>query len=448
MIDRTLPILGRQLSLKFRKWDMRRVAIGGVGGCSTMLALVLASLSAAAASWTVVPSADSATSETNALNGIACESTTDCWSVGYHAAGSVNQTLIERRASGGWVIVASPDTGPADSNVLYSVACPAAGDCWAVGYDFFSPGIEHTLIEHFDGTSWAIVSSPNPAGTIGAALVGVSCATVSDCDAVGNTYDSTDGVYVTLTEHYDGTAWSLVTSPNPSTSQNSQLLGVSCAAGTCWAVGETYSSGNTSAQTLVEENTGSGWSIVSSPNPTLAPTAYLNSVSCTGPDECWAVGASTQNTQTLIEHETGGSWAIVSSPNTLNAFNFLTGVACMDSIDCWAVGVSNAGPPNNIYQTLIEEYSGAGWTVIGSPDTSSAQANVLNGVACAGTAFCAAAGYSAPSVDQTLIEEYEEPAAVTPDVPWTPAVALAGLALAATAIRWRRTRPGVRGAAG
>ena len=41
-----------------------------------------------------------------------------------------------------------------------------------------------TLIEHWNGISWSIVTSPNN-GTSGLQLNGVTCASASDCWAVG-----------------------------------------------------------------------------------------------------------------------------------------------------------------------------------------------------------------------------------------------------------------------
>ena len=57
------------------------------------------------------------------------------------------------------------------------------------------------------------------------------------------------------------TAWTIVTSPNTSTTQSNYLESVSCASATsCMAVGYYLTGGYD--QTLVEEWTGSAWSIV------------------------------------------------------------------------------------------------------------------------------------------------------------------------------------------
>jgi hypothetical protein len=59
-----------------------------------------------------------------------------------------------------------------------------------------------------------------------------------------------------LIEHWDGTLWSIVTSPNISTAQKNVLSGVTCvSASECWAVGYSYNANTGLAQTLIEEFT-------------------------------------------------------------------------------------------------------------------------------------------------------------------------------------------------
>jgi hypothetical protein len=110
--------------------------------------------------------------------------------------------------------------------------------------------VYQTLIERWDGTSWAMVSSPNTSATQANLLLGVTCASASNCWAVGDYYN---GIALqTLIERWDGTAWSIVTSPNISTAQTNVLSGVTCvSASECWAVGYSYAD-NGVAQTLIE----------------------------------------------------------------------------------------------------------------------------------------------------------------------------------------------------
>ena len=61
---------------------------------------------------------------------------------------------------GAWSIVSSPNANTSQNNDLNGVACVSADECWAVG-DYFSGSVTQTLIEKWDGTSWATVSSPD-----------------------------------------------------------------------------------------------------------------------------------------------------------------------------------------------------------------------------------------------------------------------------------------------
>ena len=72
---------------------------------------------------------------------------------------------------------------------------------------------QHTLIERWNGATWSIVPSPNQPLAADSALAGVACVSSTSCFAVGN-YDN-QIVTNTLTEHWDGTTWTIVPSPNP-----------------------------------------------------------------------------------------------------------------------------------------------------------------------------------------------------------------------------------------
>ena len=112
--------------------------------------------------WSIVPSPNTVSQE-NYLADVTCASASDCWAVGRYWNGSVYQTLIERWDGTSWAIVASPNSSVTRGNWLYGVTCVSSSDCWAVGYYITDSAIQ-TLIERWDGTSWAIVISPNVSG--------------------------------------------------------------------------------------------------------------------------------------------------------------------------------------------------------------------------------------------------------------------------------------------
>ena len=356
--------------------------------------------------WSIVQSPNNGSPGTNELFATTCASASDCWAVGYSDIGSGYSTLIERWNGSIWAIVSSPNNS--GDNILYGVTCTSTLDCWAAGTYFDDDLFQRTLIEHWNGDVWNIVSSPNrglssPPIDV---LVGVACISASECWAVGSN-DDRNGVGQTLIERWDGISWTIVDSPNPSGSNSFQ--GVTCASALqseeCWAVGETVT-GFGSAQTLIEKWDGSAWSLVSSPNNGMYND--LLGVTCASEADCWAVGyySGVTNNQTLIQQWNGILWAIVSSPNTSTMQdNYLAAVACASAAQCWAVGYyANGG---GVDQTLIEQWDGNFWTIVTSPNPKDAQGSQLLGVTCAAWQ-CWAAGYygNGSGVPQTLAEEY------------------------------------------
>src|SRR5712692_5489115 len=106
---------------------------------------------------------------------------------------------------GAWTVVTSP--GPGQDN-LYSVVAVSARNVWAVG-GYQTGGIENTLIEHWNGTNWSVVSSPN-AGSYISVLESVAAITAKDIWAVGFSSASSSSLLQTLIEQWDGTSWTIV----------------------------------------------------------------------------------------------------------------------------------------------------------------------------------------------------------------------------------------------
>src|SRR5260370_30168193 len=86
---------------------------------------------------------------------------------------------------------------------------------WFVGfYRFLNPPA--TLIEHWDGSRWSIVNSPN-VGTGNNELWGISATSATDVWAVGISQAHPGASPQPLTLHWNGTQWSVVPSPGSST---------------------------------------------------------------------------------------------------------------------------------------------------------------------------------------------------------------------------------------
>ena len=318
-------------------------------------------------SWSITPSENIGPylKEDNFLNGLACVQEefdqSSCVAVGsYFDSGTgAFQTLVETWQSGyTWTVMQSADVGSSEDNVLNGVFCTSLGslgplECDAVG-EYTSGGSEHPLIENMQNSVWTVVSSPGSGE-----LKSVACTgdTSSNCMAVGD-----DGGTSTLAEQWNGTSWSVLTSPNPSNASDIALNSVSCTSSSvCTAVGD-YSTGIGQAG-LIEAWDGTSWSIVTSPSPPKASDVVLNSVSCfelefSQGSECTAAGdySTGGNELTLAENWDGTSWSVVQSPNVDPLTNnSLNGVSCLALTECAAVGdYSNGHNDQTLGMTLVE----------------------------------------------------------------------------------------------
>ena len=129
-----------------------------------------------AALWSAVPASASATwrvqevplpaGSAGQLLSVSCPATGICTAVGYsvNTVTDAQFTLAERWAGGHWSVQPTPSPG-SGINQLTGVSCLSATDCTAVGIDSTPTAINSTLVEHWDGTSWTIEPSPEPAGT-------------------------------------------------------------------------------------------------------------------------------------------------------------------------------------------------------------------------------------------------------------------------------------------
>jgi hypothetical protein len=354
-------------------------------------------------SWTIVSSANIFE---NQLLDVTCNLASDCWAVGSYDIKTVHQTLIEHWDGNSWTIVSSPNTSPTDDDQLVSVTCASTSQCWAVGR-VSANNRQTTLIERWDGTSWTIVTSPNTDPSVFNVLEAVTCGSASDCWAVGFSAD-VNSYGGTLMQHWgaNSNSWTIVPSPNVLLPQNNTLSGINClSASDCWAVASYESSGT--QQTFIEHWDGTSWAIVSSPNTSATQDNVLQSVACASTSDCWATGYYNNGTalRTLIERWDGTSWAIYGSSSNGSLSNSLAGATCTSASNCWAVGYYDNG---SAYQTLIERWNGASWNVTASPDSDTTHENRLYGVTCTSASDCWAVGrYSDGTTLQTLTEHWD-----------------------------------------
>jgi hypothetical protein len=266
------------------------------------------------ARWQVVPT-PVLSATLSFLTGVTADSPHDVWAVGV----SGSTTLIEHWDGASWSVVSSPNPG-ATGNELEGVAAISAHNAWAVGDYRDSNFTEFPLIEHWDGSSWTVVPAPNPGSLT--RLLGVATTSARDVWAVGSFYDRTN-TNQPLVEHWDGSSWQAVSGLNPAGSPGSFLDGVTAVShSNVWVSGGTNLPATSGGlATLIEHWNGSSWQIVPSPNVPGAsgPANFLNSVAAVPHDEdVWTVGRAIDQSGsfvTLTEAWNGAKWRIVSSPN-------------------------------------------------------------------------------------------------------------------------------------
>ena len=296
------------------------------------------------------------------------------WVVGFVAAVTTVLALFAPSASAGPVSPRSPGTpNPGTSNHLDAVSALSAKDVWAVGSTDQS-----TLIVHWNGSVWTRVAGPSP-GTDGE-LTGVSAVSAADVWAVGS-YEVPCDVGAkreTLILHWNGKAWSKVSTPNPGACDN-ELNAVSADSSTdAWAVGSYAVEGVD--RTLALHWNGKAWARVASPN-TKGFSNVLYGTSADSSTDAWAVGARFENAAcycTVTLHWNGKSWNRVPSPSPGSAGSQLDAVSADSSKDAWAVGWQNPGAAN--YKTLILRWNGMHWSPVSSPNPNASGPDVLLGV--------------------------------------------------------------------
>ena len=370
---------------------------------------------AATSGWYVAPVPG--TGADDVLLGSTCANSLQCWAVGItlENLGGGNPSsvspLVEAWNGTTWTLVPMPLPG-GEGGGLFDATCVNGSDCWAVGAVVAtgSGNPTGTLIEQWNGTSWSVVPSPTPGGpgVVGAILSSVSCASASSCMAVGYATDVNGNNLTDVVEQWNGSSWTIV--PGAATGQAfDQLLRVQClSANNCWAVGNAgpvsqmsgflpIFPGAVGDQGLIEHWDGSAWSIMPSVTEPVPNGGYLSGLECVGATDCWASGATTDDTGNaagiLMEHWDGATWtdASASVPGSTSP-GTLAGISCVSAVQCWAVG--STGSFNNgggtQLQSMVEYWNGSSWSVQPSPTVTAL--SFLNSVSCVPSVGCLADG--------------------------------------------------------
>ena len=256
--------------------------------CVAVALLLLAPAAAATPTWKIATFPNPAGSTSVDFEGVDCPSAKSCFAVGFSQAGKTNKTLVERWNGSKWSVMATPNPAGATNSYLQAVSCASATNCIAVGYSSQGNKLS-SLAEQWNGTKWSVMVTPSPVSWTNPALESVSCASPTSCMAVGHGRALTGE---SIVEHWDGIAWSVLPIAKQMGWTEISFYGVACPSVTsCFAVGFYQDVAFAALRTLVQHWDGAAWSIQTSPSPTGAVPANLARVSCPSATSCFAVGS-------------------------------------------------------------------------------------------------------------------------------------------------------------
>jgi hypothetical protein len=322
--------------------------------------------SGAVARWQSVAVQDPHTHLFDRFNSVSVAPPGKAWAVGDYFTGhegGPNGAFLEEWTGQRWRLVGKPLPNAAG----WSVSASGENDAWALG--------DH-LLEHWNGQAWREVATARLPGS--RVLHAIATRGPRDAWVVGEHWRGNGKTGNPLVEHWNGTGWSVVATPNPSAQggrYDAILQAVSIrSASDIWAVGYLLTGRHMQAsRTLITHWNGRQWRIVPSPS-VHASNGVLNNilfaVAADSKNDAWAVGSWGSHVggyggggdHALVLHWNGRSWSRANLP-VIRERNTLLGIAARDG-QAWAVGDRGEQPHQ---RPLIERWDGKRWTIAQSP---------------------------------------------------------------------------------
>ncbi len=285
-------------------------------------------------------------------------------------------------------------TAYSTAGALTGTAAISDSSAWAVGYAGKSSAPK-ILMLHWNGKAWSRVTSPGVLTATGE-LSAITAVSAKSAWAVGYTGRNGTGKNHSLLLHWNGRAWSQVTSPAPVA--GGSLAAITATAKSGWAVGFVNTTPNAplccAGTPLVLRWNGSKWSRLQTK---LGKGSYLNGVAVTSANTAWAIGGPLAMITGGLAKWNGGAWSWVPDP-VRGAFRPLYGIAAGPGGTAFAVGTDNDFP---LGPAVSARWTGKAWkqVTVSAPGSSG-----LNAVTFApGGAAWAAGDYPSGGVLRTLV---------------------------------------------
>jgi len=285
------------------------------------------------AGWNVSPILTPGVSQD--LRGVAATSASNAWAVGYYDPNSGGATPLVEHFNGQTWSLSSVPLGSSTGDVLNGITALASNNVWAVGS---GSGTGGTLVEHWDGANWNLITSPNH-GTDPSELKSIAAVAPDDLWAVGTYSFNNNNDNAQLIEHWNGTSWTIVTGPDSGLTEVILTSVAASSATDIWMVGQGLVNGADN-RSLVEHWNGSAWTAtIFGPISGQFPDVEGIAANSSG---VWVAGtvrdASLNYNVPLVEHWDGISWTIIPSAPAGSIGSGFTTIAIGQYGDVWAAG--------------------------------------------------------------------------------------------------------------
>jgi hypothetical protein len=307
--------------------------------------------------WTVFPAPMINGDNGAFLQGVVAISPTLAWTAGNVIDGPSAGQLIEQWNGTEWSVFPGPSFTTDEAPEIFAMTATSANDVWAVG-NLAKEGVGFSLFEHFDGTAWTAKTVLAPDFQ---SLDGASADAIDDAWAVGFKGIPTDHTFAT---HWDGKQWKSVATPNAGNGRNRLLAVLALGPKDAWAVGfSTPVAREAATLTLIEHWDGTSWKVVPSPNVgpnSVSQSNRLLGLTANSANDIWAFGSyfadnGSGHQMTLVLHWNGTNWTIAPSPDPTKG-TFLDDVLFAGVVpspgDVWIFGSEDEASPTIDFATL------------------------------------------------------------------------------------------------